>query len=91
MQQCNDPDYDPFKDEIDSIDRGVESSGNGFYPTVSKDDNNGYTADDDNDGDAVNIFAWYPSLKRDLSCRDDHVNAISDRDMRNVKYRFTEK
>lgn len=61
MQQGIDPDYDPYKVRIDSIDRDIESSGNRFYPTVSEDNNDGYTAGNDNDGEgAVNVLHNIP-------------------------------
>ena len=93
MQQRDDPDYDPSKDHIDALDGGgggTQSAGSGFYPTVSEDNDNGYTADDDDDDDggAVNISARFPSLAMDRSRRNDCVNALSDRNLRNVRRRL---
>ena len=93
MQQRDDPDYDPSKDNVEAISGGgTQSSSIGFYPTVSEDGDDGCADDDDDDRDdddgAVNISARYPSLATDRSRRADCVEAISERNLRNVRRRL---
>ena len=66
----------------------VKSSGNGFFPTVEGDNDSAYAADDDGNGDAVNVSSQFPSLSTDRSRGDDRVLALSDRNMRNVRHRL---
>ena len=88
MQQHDDPSYDSTKDSIEPIDSGSSSSGNGFFPTVEGDDDGAYVADDDGNGNTVNVSAQFPLLSTDHSRRNDHVMALSDRNMRNVRRRL---
>jgi hypothetical protein len=89
MQQHDDPSYDATKETIEPIDSGTSSSSNGFFPTVEGDDDDGAYATDDGEeggsGNAVNVSVRFPSLSTDHSRRNEHVNKLTERNMRNVR------
>lgn len=85
MLRRDDPNYDPSKDTIDKLDGGIESSGNGYFPTVSTDDD-GYASDEEDEDNFTS--SRFPSVSSDSSRREERVLAVCDRNIRNVRRRL---